>query len=71
MSTSREFHIRSFKSRIVPDLYFAIVLDEKKTRIAFATAMSPSRYIARRLARGWAENSRSKSARTLEPQGQN
>lgn len=70
MSTSRNFKILTFKSRIVSDLYFAVVADGKKTRTVHETGMYPSRYWAKHAAKEWAENSQSKQAKSLNPKGQ-
>lgn len=70
MSTSRNFQILTFKSKIVTDLYFAIVADKKKTRTVHETGMYPTRYWAKHAAKEWAETSQSKAAKSLEPKGQ-
>lgn len=70
MSTSRLFKILTFKSRIVSDLYFAIVTDHKKTRQVHHTGMYPTRYWAKHAAKEWAQSSQSKAAKSLNPAAQ-
>lgn len=70
MSTTRKFQILSFESKILPDLFFAIVANEDKTRAVHETGMYPTRYWAKHAAREWAENSQSKKAKNLEPKRQ-
>ncbi len=67
MSTSRIFHLMSFKSRIVTDCYFALVTNADKTRVVHETGMYSSRYFAKHAAKEWAEKSQSKKAKSLEP----
>lgn len=71
MTASRKFKILTFKSKIVTDLYFAVVTDAEKKRSVHDTGMYPSRYWAKHAAKDWAENSQSKKAKSLQPKGQN
>lgn len=66
MSTSRQYHIFSFHSRIIPGLYYASVTNKSKTRIVHETSLYDDPLFAKQAAEEWAEKSHSKKAKSLE-----
>lgn len=69
MSTSTNYKIATRKSKIIPALFFAIVIDPQKTRLIYVTGMFESRHWATNAAKDWTENSQSKAAKTLRRAG--
>jgi len=70
MSTSkRHYTLKTFESRILKGLFFAIVINAEHTRNVHETGMFHNRYFAKQAAKEWAETSQSKLAKSLERKG--